>query len=44
MDNKLKAVYLKGYQAALKSIIEKLSQQEVKIETEIERCLTRDEE
>lgn len=44
MDNKLKAVYLKGYQAAFKSIIENLKKQEGKIEAEIERCLTREEE
>lgn len=44
MDNKLKAVYLKGYQAAFKSIIENLKKQEGKIEAEIERCITREEE
>lgn len=44
MDNKLKAVYLKGYQATVKSIIENLKKQEGKIEAEIERCVTKEDE
>lgn len=44
MGNKLKAVYLKGYQAAVKSIIKNLKEQEEKVEAEIERCVTKEDE
>lgn len=36
-NNKLKVVYLKGYQKALLSLIENLQQQEAKVSAEIER-------
>lgn len=44
MDNRLKAVYLKGYLAGVKALIETLKKQQEKIEAEIECCLKREEE
>lgn len=44
MGNKLEAVYLKGSQAAVKSIIKNLKEQEEKVEAEIERYVTKEDE
>lgn len=44
MDNRLKVVYLKGYLAGVKALIETLKKQQEKIEAEIEFCLKREEE
>lgn len=44
MENKVKAVYLKGYLAGVKALIETLKKQQEKIEAEIEYCLKREEE
>lgn len=42
--NKVKTIYLKGYLASVKSLIEELKKQEKKLEVEIERCLKREDE
>jgi len=44
MDKKLKVVYLRGYEAAIKSLVGELKKQIVKIAAEIERCLKREDE